>query len=457
MMYGDTTTHGHVTEVTTATGFSVEYFDTYKWMIIFRSPISPGQVVNNTIAGELYVLTPCGATPPAAELYPDATFFSTPLYSVSVLETIPYAFLEILGVTSRVYDVSEYVVAPCGQRLVEDCGRVAPDNYQNATLLEETIMQATDAAISSEVTGYPESLIFSASEDPSALGRAEWVKYLGLFFNLDRYSSAVYAAIAAEYKKTSAAAAAEHAVPRKVAWIQHYVYEGEENYQISFSQYRAELTTAAAGEMVDEAEVAEIPGVQPVPFAENDYQFAWGTNGTFDSREEALDAFWQMLMDVDVVIDETYALDPLAYNLTSFEEQYSIPEDADVMPKTFPWYVSGRIFREDGLLSASMGLDWYEGALARPSTVLKDLVSAFFAPDPATKPFVWIRNIAQTPTVVTAASCKASNGQSCDATPAVICPFVSFCPDGSSTPLVGGATPTDTNTVNGKCEYVPCP
>ena len=40
----------------------------------------------------------------------------------------------------------------------------------------------------------------------------------------------------------------------------------------------------------------------------------------------------------------------------------------------------GRVLREDGLISPTGGLDWFEGAIAHPEGVLSDLSTAFTAP-----------------------------------------------------------------------------
>lgn len=41
---------------------------------------------------------------------------------------------------------------------------------------------------------------------------------------------------------------------------------------------------------------------------------------------------------------------------------------------------SRRVLREDGLISSTGGLDWFEGAIAHPERVLKDLNTALGAP-----------------------------------------------------------------------------
>ena len=80
---------------------------------------------------------------------------------------------------------------------------------------------------------------------------------------------------------------------------------------------------------------------------------------------------------MDVVQDETYSMDPPAYDLNSFLAQFSItPAQAAALP-----WLSGaaapRVFRQDGRLSAAdMGSDWFEGAMVRPGDVLQDMVRA---------------------------------------------------------------------------------
>lgn len=52
------------------------------------------QIVNNTEAGEVYVLYQCGTEPPANSSIPEgAKVFSIPLTSVVVPDTTAYAFL----------------------------------------------------------------------------------------------------------------------------------------------------------------------------------------------------------------------------------------------------------------------------------------------------------------------------------------------------------------------------
>ncbi len=64
------------------------------------TPITSSQIVNNTEAGEVYVLYQCGTPPPDKNSIPaGAKVFSIPLTSVVVPDTTAYAFVvgHILG------------------------------------------------------------------------------------------------------------------------------------------------------------------------------------------------------------------------------------------------------------------------------------------------------------------------------------------------------------------------
>jgi hypothetical protein len=59
-----------------------------------RTPAPSPQVVNNTQANELYVLYQCPVDAPPRDQFPEGTkFFQVPLTSVSIPETVPFAFL----------------------------------------------------------------------------------------------------------------------------------------------------------------------------------------------------------------------------------------------------------------------------------------------------------------------------------------------------------------------------
>lgn len=101
-----------------------------------------------------------------------------------------------------------------------------------------------------------------------------------------------------------------------VAFVSYFDFEGAQSLQLSFAPYKDALVTDAGGTTLNFSDVAAIRGVTPNAFSPDAIlDFSWGSNGTFATRAEASAALQRVLQNVDVVIDETYTLDP-AYNLT---------------------------------------------------------------------------------------------------------------------------------------------
>lgn len=441
MLVGDEQTQdGLSTQIESARGFSVQYFSTYK-------------VVTNHKVNETYVLFQCGASAPDLTAFPEgAKFFQVPLTSISAPETVPYAFVEFLGLGDRVHDVSPYVTSACGQALLTCPGRTSPDfsTLSNATLLDAAVGGSVDGVLASEQYPYAKAFTVSAAEDPGALNRAEWVKFVALFFNLEKNASDIFDAIQARYEATKAAAAGAATKP-VVAWAQHFQYDKDENYQLSFAPYKAELTEDAGAAMLDRDALKAVAGVQGDSFDPTSLTlvYGWGAKGAFATKAEAKAAFLEALKQADVIIDETYSLAPVDYDGAAFLKEYGLTaEEAAAVPA-----IAGqKVFREDGLLSysdaAGYSLDWFEGAIARPDAVLTDIVRAASPASAQEQAFTWIRNIfTDKPVVKGADACPVS--QPCTAEPATICPFVQLCTDGQAPAILE-------SSANGQCQYAPC-
>lgn len=461
MMVGDEqSNNGFVTQVNSSRGFSVEYFPTYK-------------VVTNSIAGETYVLSQCGAQVPPASQFPEGTkFFTVPLASLSAPDTVPYAFIDFLGLTDRVHDVSPFVSAPCGQALLECPGgsaRLSPDFMQlsNATYLEEALGPITDGLMATTPNpDYVESFAVSASQDPGVLNRAEWVKFVALFFNQERAASDIFAALKAEYEATKASATSNAATKPVVAWASHFNYTGmPESYMVSFAPYKAEYTRDAGGVMLDRDAVAAIKGVKYEPTAAEFLTFTWdGSEGAFKTQAEAKAAFLDVLKKADIIIDESYAENPTVYDPAALLKTWAVTE---AEAATLPAWTNKKVFRQDGLLSLQhvpdftdpsktvdqYGSDWFEGAIARPGKVLKDIVRAVQGQGEG---FTWVRNLfTEQPVVTDGKSCNAA--QPCAVQPRTICPFVKECPVGQAPALLLSSTDGCTYAECGKASTLEQP
>jgi iron complex transport system substrate-binding protein len=84
----------------------------------------------------------------------------------------------------------------------------------------------------------------SAYADPGALNRAEWVKFVAIFFNKEVEANKLFSTITTTYKQlnTSArAAAAAAGGPAKVAWINKF----GDSLTLSYAVYKQELVTVS--------------------------------------------------------------------------------------------------------------------------------------------------------------------------------------------------------------------
>lgn len=85
----------------------------------------------------------------------------------------------------------------------------------------------------------------SAYADPGALNRAEWVKFVAVFFNKEVEANNLFNTITTSYKQlnTSARAAAAAAAggPARVAWINKF----GDSLTLSYAVYKQELVTVS--------------------------------------------------------------------------------------------------------------------------------------------------------------------------------------------------------------------
>ncbi|KAJ2892578.1 hypothetical protein IWW38_003170 [Coemansia aciculifera] len=372
-----------------ATGFTIAYHNTYK-------------VVENKTTNSTYVLYQCGSAKPSS-VKDVSAYIPVPVNSSAAWATSAAIFLEALGVQNTVKNLgtAPSLVSACLQELLQDV--ITPFNDGNSTDTDHQ-EQSNDVVFNmpgGEDTNTTNTVYSTEYLESSALGRSEWVKFFGAFFNAEERANKLFDAIDTNYQCFASKADKEYNDIRPViAWTS---YAGPTQYnnntaywQISFADYKYDIVRDAGARMLN-------------------------TTGKQSTMFSTSQAFLRALKDVDIIIDESF----VSYNYSALMKNYGI---ADVKQATnYSWVATGRVFRPDRVQSTSGGLGWFEAPVAFADALLQDLVGVAhpkFAKD-GYKP-IWFRNLAKSDpvTVVTASNCTDMYAQRQD--PAGVCASIDF-------------------------------
>ena len=88
----------------------------------------------------------------------------------------------------------------------------------------------------------PDSLTPSCA---GPLNRAEWIKFLGLFFNLDAVATEAFDGINSSYYQTKASVVPSEDPPL-MAFVDYYDYS-ESAYEVSLAAYKLDFTEVCHG------------------------------------------------------------------------------------------------------------------------------------------------------------------------------------------------------------------
>eukprot|EP00210_Caulerpa_lentillifera_P000223 g217.t1 len=387
-------------QVTVADDFRVTYGESHKF-------------VENLRVNETYLLYQCGTPVPNLRQFPEnVKVFEIPLSSVALDDVTSSSFLAELNVTDRVKFVSPYATDACLQKVSHKCRRetVNPGYTEADPVLVRKQNRRTDAVFLSAATNNSESIAFTATMDPAVLNRAEWVKFVSLFFNKEPAANAFFDEIVESWNRFKMKATKDSPI---VAWISFQDYKGDEFF-IHYAPYKMEYITGAGAKVLSQRRVKRTNGVTST------------TNGyliPFTKRRTGVASLREVLKDVDVVIDETYQPNNTEYGIDNFLKTFGLKRDDD-----FPFLANKKVFRLDGLIgktpTGSDTSDWYETAVARPDLVLRDLQVAIGMRRRRGYQRMWFRDLfaGELPQVIRDAECNTF--KSCHAVPEVICPSI---------------------------------
>jgi ABC-type Fe3+-hydroxamate transport system substrate-binding protein len=348
--------------------WEVEYFDNYK-------------VVKNGKSGAVHALHQCGVDAPTdlPSYAADATMVEVPVTSVATTSSTYLPFIEMLGERRalKAYTSSfGYVSSPCLRKmhrdgLIEGQAGSWPDTTNPD--LEALGVQATFADAWGMSNHNAVELTDTSEAMPHAvLKTAEYVEYVGLYFNREKEASTAIAHIVENWLCTKQAVAA--------------VVAREEPVPVLWSQYYSAATCADGTVGSNCADGSMCAG-------------GWSVASGATWYAEIIEAAGGSLILPDVVASCTSWGAPYL----STAQLLEVGALAQVVVSPGPWtdavdvsalpaYQNGRVFDNQGPNGAN---DWFERRVVEPDALLQDLAVAFHADAPEMEGLSrkWLRDV----------------------------------------------------------------
>lgn len=333
----------HKAEVLYASGFSVEYKNNYKVVTVEN----PWMFAEETFQ---YILVQKGT--PKPEGYEDALFIQVPVASMVSLSTSYLPFLDEYGLLDRLVGVdnADYVSNKTVLKMANDGNLAIVGSGPGVDI--ETLLDLMPEMIMASGSGSPDwdthpilleaglpTIINGDYMETTPLARAEWGKFIALFFNQEEIANTLFSNTVAKYEEIKALAADVENKPvvfLNTAWEGTWYVPGGKSYTANF------IADAGADYLWKEDE----------------------TTGTlFLSYEEVFDKAG--------TAGEIW-LNPGAYSFT--------PEDVILLDERygeFLAYQTGMMYNNNAILSDNGANDFYESGAAHPELILSDMVAIF--------------------------------------------------------------------------------
>ena len=325
--------------VSFATGFEVEYHNNYKIVTV----TNPWQGAQESFR---YVLVQCG-TPAPQDV--DGDVIEVPVVDMIAMSTTYLPTLDSLGLIDRLIGIDSYIwTTNEAVRARIEAGEVA-EIGGGAGVNVELTLDLDPALVMTYGTGFADydthPLLLEAGipvalngdfveQDP--LGRAEWMKFIALFFNREADAVEEFDAVAAEYQRVAELTAS---LSQRPTVLLGSVYNGTW-YVAGANSYMATLLADAGAAYLwaDEGDV----GALPLSF---ESVYAIAADAEFWLNPD--NSFWFSVGDV-VASDPRYA-------------------DFEALER-------GQLFNNNANVNENGGNAYYEEGAAHPERVLKDLV-----------------------------------------------------------------------------------
>lgn len=324
-----------------AAGLSIEYHNSYK-VITVKTPW-PGATESIQ-----YALVQCGA--PQPEGFLEEQIIEIPAKTIITMSTTYLPALDELGLLDRLVGVDDitYVNNPTVLKMAEE-GKLASIGYGSGVNVEK-VLELAPSLVMTYGSGTPEydahpvllqvgqKVVVNAEwMDTTPLGRAEWLKFIAVFFNKEAEAEAIFAQIEQDYQQLTTLTAS---VSQKPTVFTGSAYQGTWYMPGGQSFAAAFLRDAGA-------------------------EYLWSDDTSTGSLPLSIEAVFEKAKDADYWLNVGFvgSLD----DLKAMDTRYA----------DFAAFQKGNIWNNDAKTSPSGGNDYYESAVLHPERVLADLVFIF--------------------------------------------------------------------------------
>ncbi len=336
--------------VSDAQNFDVQYFNHYK--VVTVSDAFEGADPYE------YVLVQCGTpAPDPADFSDDAQFIEVPAGDLIVMSTTVLPGVEslglidsLVGLDSLLYTNTPAVVEKIGTGELIEIGGSFNLNVEVALDAEPDIVLSsgfdpdTDAHPVLIDAGIFTALIADWRED-TPMARAEWVKYLSLFYNKEAEAEALFDEIVTNYEAARDLAADVPEAERPVVLMN------------AFSSFTEAWTIPGAqtfvGTLIDDA-----GGI-----------IALADEAPEDSAFVSFEVVYDQALDADIWLTQLFMVSSID-DLLAQDARYA----------DFNAVAAGQVWNDNLDVNENGGSNAYELGVARPDLLLQDLV-AIFHPD----------------------------------------------------------------------------
>ncbi len=327
----------HLATIKYATGFRIAHVGNAKRVDV----VYP---YKGATSGYSYLLVNKGE--PVPDHTPDVKVIFTPVSSIVCTSTTHIPLLDYLNESEKLvgfpttdYISSEKMRALIDAGYVEELGAEKGMNIEKLAVLKpEMVMSYTMTADFGQLRKVEElgiPVIINAEYlEEHPLGRAEWIKFMALFFNKEQQADSVFTYIENEYNQTKALAGAYSTKPTALSGV---VY-GDVWYMPGGQNYGAKLLNDAG------------------------YQYLWASDSSKGSIQLSFEAVYEKAHAADCWI-----------GVASFTSLQDL-QNADQRYAKFKAFQQQQVYSYNARKGAKGGSEFLELGYLRPDLILKDLV-----------------------------------------------------------------------------------